>query len=205
MNVTSSVTRWRLLHAGEFPDSGAGIGDVFLNYRYQLVGSGDTRVAFSLALSLILPCRRFFTGPGRGQFRCADQPSLERRSQQETGQPLECRRHVFSPCSGCFGRSRCRSAGYNFGQSFIWLAHTRFNVMLETVFTSSQVVVASNRTEWTNSLFLSPGIRWAYNFKNGLQIVPGIGVPLGVGPSAGERAVFLYLSFEHPFRKLPKK
>jgi hypothetical protein len=30
-------------------------------------------------------------------------------------------------------------------------------------------------------------------------------VPLGVGPSAGERAVLLYLSFEHPFRKLPKK
>jgi len=52
---------------------------------------------------------------------------------------------------------------------------------------------------------LSPGIRWAHNFKNGLQIVPGIGVPLGVGPSAGEKAVFLYLSFEHPFRKLPKK
>jgi hypothetical protein len=77
--------------------------------------------------------------------------------------------------------------------------------MLETVFVQSQTVVASNRTDWTNSLFLSPGIRWSHNFKNGLQIVPGLGVPLGVGPSAGERAVFLYLSFEHPFRRLPKK
>ena len=55
-------------------------------------------------------------------------------------------------------------------------------------------------------MYISPGIRWAYNFKNGLQIVPGIGVPLGVGPSAGEtgRALF-YLSFEHPFRKLPER
>ena len=30
------------LHAGAFPGSGVGIGDVFLNYRYQLVGSGET-------------------------------------------------------------------------------------------------------------------------------------------------------------------
>jgi len=63
--------------------------------------------------------------------------------------------------------------------------------------------VASNQTQWTNSLLHSPGIRWSYNFMNGLQIVPGVGVPLGVGPSAGERAILLYLSFEHPFRKLP--
>ena len=43
------------LHSGAFPDSGAGIGDVVLNYRYQLVGSGDTRTAFSPRLSLIFP------------------------------------------------------------------------------------------------------------------------------------------------------
>src|SRR6478672_7003934 len=34
-------------HSGGFPGSGFGIGDVLLNYRYQLVGSGDTRLAFS--------------------------------------------------------------------------------------------------------------------------------------------------------------
>jgi hypothetical protein len=57
---------------------------------------------------------------------------------------------------------RASSAGYNLGQSFIWLVHARFNVILETVFVQSQTVVASNRTEWTNSLFLSPGIRWSH-------------------------------------------
>jgi hypothetical protein len=77
--------------------------------------------------------------------------------------------------------------------------------MLETILARSQTVVAGDRTQWTTSLFLSPGVRWSYNLRHGLQIVPGIGVPLGVGPSAGERAVFLYLSFEHPFRKLPQK
>jgi hypothetical protein len=48
---------------------------------------------------------------------------------------------------------------------------------------------------------ISPGIRWAYNFKSGLQIVPGIAVPIGAGPSRNERGIILYLSFEHPFKK----
>ena len=77
-------------------------------------------------------------------------------------------------------------------------AQSRFNVMLETSFTSAQSVISSGRTDWSNSVFLSPGIRWSYNFPSGLQIVPGIAVPIGVGPSAGEKGVFLYLSFEHP-------
>src|SRR5882672_1231189 len=35
------------LHPRAFRGSGAGIGDVFPDYRYQPVGSGDTRLAFS--------------------------------------------------------------------------------------------------------------------------------------------------------------
>jgi len=30
--------------------------------------------------------------------------------------------------------------------------------------------------------------------------VPGIGVVIGLGPSRGERELFLYFSVEHPFR-----
>ena len=37
------------------------------------------------------------------------------------------------------------------------------------------------------------------NFDSGLQIVPGVAVPVGVGPSEGEYGVIGYLSFEHPF------
>ena len=49
------------------------------------------------------------------------------------------------------------------------------------------------------NLFISPGIRWACNFRNGLQIVPGVGLPMGIGPSAGQVGAIFYLSFEHGF------
>jgi hypothetical protein len=76
--------------------------------------------------------------------------------------------------------------------------------MLETYYLNAQGVSGPGRTEWSKVLFLNPGIRWAYNFSNGLQIVPGLAMPIGVGPSAGERGVFVYLSFEHPFQKIEK-
>ena len=192
------------LHAGAFPGSGVGIGDVFLNYRYQLVGSGETRVAFSPRLSLIFPTGDSTVGRGSGSFGLQTNLPLS----VVLGRKLVSHWNAgatFFPHAQDASGGRAATAGYNLGQSFIWLTNARFNVMLETVFARSQTVVSSDHTEWTSSLFLSPGVRWAYNFKNGLQIVPGIGVPLGVGPSAGEKGVLLYLSFEHPFRKLPKQ
>ena len=192
------------LHAGAFPGSGVGIGDVALNYRYQLVGDSNARVAFAPRLSLFFPTGDSASGRGSGGFGL------------QTSLPLSVvlsRKLVshwnagatFVPHAQDASGDRASTAGYNLGQSFIWLAHTRFNVMLETVFASSQSVLAHDKTDWNRSLFLSPGIRWSYNFENGLQIVPGIAVPVGAGPSAGEKGIFLYLSFEHPFRKLPKK
>ncbi len=191
------------LHAGAFPDSGAGIGDVFLNYRYQLVGNGDTRVAFSPRVSLILPAGDSTQRRGTGGFGLQTNLPLSVVLSQKLVSHWNAGATFVPRAQNAFG-NHAAAAGYNFGQSFIWLAHARFNVILESAFAEFQTVVADNRTEWNNAFFLSPGIRWAHNFKNGLQIVPGIGVPLGIGPSAGQKGLLLYLSFEHPFRKLPR-
>jgi hypothetical protein len=193
-----------LQHAGAFPDSGAGIGDVLLNYRYQLVGNGDSKFAFAPRASLIFPTGDSTIGRSAGGFGV------------QTNLPLSVvitprlvthwnAGATFVPNAQNSVGDHAFSAGYNFGQSFIWLAKPRFNVMLETVYAASQAVTSPDKTQWNRSMFLSPGIRWAYNFKNGLQIVPGIGAPIGLGPSGGERALLIYLSFEHPFRKIPKK
>jgi hypothetical protein len=191
------------LHSGGFPDSGPGIGDVVLNYRYQLVGSGGTRTAFSPRVSLIAPAGNSFQERGAGSFGLQTNLPLSVVLSKKLVSHWNAGATFFPRANDSLG-NRAAIAGYNVGQSFIWLVHARFNVLVESVFAQSQVVVAKDRTEWSNSFLLSPGIRWAYNLKNGLQIVPGIGVPMGIGPSAGEKGLLLYLSFEHPFRKLPK-
>jgi len=77
--------------------------------------------------------------------------------------------------------------------------HPNIQPLVETIYTREQDVVAKNSTEWRDDFVISPGVRMAFNFSSGLQIVPGVAVPIGVGPSSGDRGMFFYLSFEHPF------
>lgn len=190
-------------HAGDFTGSGAGISDVVLNYRYQLVGDGNARAAMAPRVSLLFPTGDVRRGRGEGGLGVQTEIPLSFVVVPKLVTHWNAGATFIPHAQDAIG-DRAWSAGYNLGQSFIWLVHPRFNLMLETVFSSSEDVVAPDKTEWSRSLLLNPGFRWAYNFKNGLQIVPGIAVPIGIGPSAGEKGLFLYLSFEHPFRKLKK-
>jgi len=191
------------LHSGDQPASGGGFGDVILNYRYQVLGNGEARVAFAPRFSVLLPTGDSRLGRGAGgagvQGALPLSVVLSRKLVTHWNLGTTIVPGARNP-AGATGTT----FGYNLGQSFVWLAHPRFNVLLETVFNRAQELTGPNTKEWTSSVLMNPGVRWSYNFQNGLQIVPGIGIPLGVGPSGGERGVFLYLSFEHPYRKLPK-
>jgi hypothetical protein len=110
---------------------------------------------------------------------------------------------TFTPAAKNHLGQKAFTKGFNLGQSVVWLANPRFNVLMETVWSSYEEVIGRRQTEKSYSLLLNPGVRWSYNFKNGLQIVPGVSVPFGIGPSRGERGLFFYLSFEHPFKRIP--
>lgn len=184
-------------------DGRVGLGDTALNYRYQLVGNGETRVAFAPRLSVLLPTGDSRLGRGAGGTGI------------QTLLPLSIvvSRHLvthwnvgatFVPHAHGPSGDESKTWGYNLGQSFVWLANPHYNFLLETVWNGSETVVAPGRTARTHTFLVNPGVRWAINAPHGLQIVPGVGMPIGVGPSAGEKGVFVYLSFEHPYRKLPQ-
>lgn len=180
---------------------GFGLGDVGINWRYQLVGSGDTRLAVAPRLSLLLPTGSARHGRGSGGAGVqANLPVSFEVVRRKLVTHWNAGATVVPSAKNVAGEEAA-AFGYNLGQSFIWLAHPRFNLMLETVWNSAEAVIAPDRTAKVKSLFVSPGFRWAHNFESGLQIVPGIAVPIGVGPSSGEKGIFVYLSFEHPFRR----
>jgi Putative MetA-pathway of phenol degradation len=177
-------------HAGG--TSTRGLGDLLLNYRYQLVGSGETRVAVAPRLSAIVPTGSDKDGRGNGSWGA--QVSL----------PLSLvvtPRIVTHTNVGATWLPSARredggsgvSASYSVGQSVIWLAHPSVNVLVESLYTHTKASGASAE----NELIVAPGLRAAINVGQ-LQIVPGLAFQLGVGPSSGQRSVFLYLSFEHP-------
>lgn len=185
-------------------DHQSGLGDIRVNYRYQLVGSGVTRVASAPRLSVTFPTGDWKRGRGAGAVGI------------ETMLPVS---YVLSPlftthvnAGVAFTPSARNPAGnradvyaITLGHSLVLTGNPNIQLLVETVYGRDQVVVGEKRTEWTNDLVISPGVRGAFNFASGLQIVPGIAFPIGIGPSAGDRGVFLYLSFEHPFTRTSPK
>lgn len=184
---------------GDFPGRGAGWGDLALNYRYQLVGNGEARLAISPRATFLAPTgqSRFGRGAGGAGFQFLLPVSYVLGPLLTThfnaGTTLvPARKNEFG--QKAFSRS------FNLGQSFVFTPSRRVNFLLETIYINDDAVIAPGRTRRDHSVLMSPGIRWAYNLKSGMQIVPGIAVPLGVGPSAGQRGIFFYFSVEHPYR-----
>jgi len=176
-----------------------GLGDLALNYRYQAVGNGRAGLAISPRLSLLLPTGRAADNLGTGGVGVQVSLPVSRTvgSRVVTHWNVLITR-TFSARDAAGDRAATNSFGA--GQSVVWLARPKFNVLVETLWTRTGAVIGDGHAAHSDGLVVSPGIRWAYDFRSGLQIVPGAAFTIGVGPSRGRDAIFLYLSLEHPFR-----
>ena len=177
-----------------------GIGDIALTYRYQIGGGEGVAFALAPSLSLVLPTgdsRRALGSGGTGfEAKLPFSAELSRRFVAHSNAGV-----TYTPRAlDTFGNTAA-VRGFALGQSVIWLAHPNLNLMLESVWGVMQEVTGPRQTARMTEFLLSPGLRTAINLRSGLQIVPGLAFPIGVGPSRGERSMFAYLSFEHPFAR----
>jgi hypothetical protein len=184
-------------------DDGAeyGVGDVALNYRYQL--AAGSRLWFSPRLSLLVPSGDSSRGLGAGGWGLQANLPVSVRVARWLVSHTNAGYTAVRRAEDVTGASADTSA-LALGQGFVFLLGSRFNLMLEGVWSDYEVIAAEGAVEGRRSAFVSPGLRFAFDFPSGLQIVPGIAFPIGVGPSDGERSVLLYLSLEHPFAALGK-
>jgi hypothetical protein len=161
-----------------------GLGDVLLNYRYQLL-EHDAWAAVAPRVSLILA-----TGPGDGS-----------RPGVQLGLPASKRLNAWLAVHANAGATLLPArAGhaYSVGASAIGLVHPRLNLMLELLSTFSVLSVPGAPDLHLDETVLSPGLRYAINLGS-LQIVPGVAVPVRLTGEHKGAGVFGYLSFEHPF------
>ena len=177
---------------------GTGPGDVALNYRYQLAGSGEAAFALAPRVSLLLPTGSAAKGRGSGSMGVQVMLPVSIVLAPWLVSHLNAGLTV-TPSAHGVGGARATTTGLAAGGSLIWLARPWLNLMLEGVWSRSQAVTAAGQVAGTDTWFLSPGLRWAINLRGGLQIVPGIAYPIALD-SGGSDYLFLYLSFEHAFR-----
>lgn len=182
------------------PDGGRrGFGDVALNYRYQLLGDGDATVAFAPRLSLLLPTGNHRQGRGNGHLGVQANLPLSVTLGERFVSHVNLG-YTYTPHAQDLLGNEADISTWNMGQSFIWLLRQDVNLMLEFAYTSGDVVAGPGLRQPTQSAYVAPGVRWAWNLPRGLQVVPGLAAMVGVGPSRGEKGIFLYLSFEHPLK-----
>ena len=180
------------------PERRDGWGDLALNYRYQLRGFDDDPVAVAPRLSILLPTGDVEDGLGLGSAGVqVNLPVSARLAERWVG-------HwnvggTFVPDAEAPSGARADVSAVALGQSFVWLARPKLNLLLEMSWTSAEAVGEAGGTEREELFFVSPGVRGALDRPSGLQIVPGFAVPIGVGPSEGDWSLFFYVSFEHPF------
>jgi len=178
--------------------TGSGVGDVALNYRYQLADGAQSGIAVAPRVSLLLATGDERRGRGVGgtglQVNLPISAELSPRLMAHWNAGA-----TYTPSARNDIGDEASTRTYNLGGSLIWLAAPAFNVMLESAWARAEEVIGPGERLSYRAFYISPGVRGAIDFASGLQIVPGLAVPIGIGPSRGDRHVFFYLSFEHPF------
>lgn len=173
--------------------SETGLGDIGLNYRYQVIAN-DT-VAFAPRFSLILPTGDYKKGLGNGtlgyQINLPLSVVLSEKwiSHWNLG-------GTYTPHAKEASGAQADLDAYSYGASLIYLQSETFNWMIEYVRNNAQAAQADSSKVWDDAAFINPGFRIAKNYASGWQMVSGLSFPIGVGPSRNDNGVLLYLSFE---------
>ncbi|AFX99966.1 transporter [Bdellovibrio bacteriovorus] len=171
------------------------IGDVLLNYRYQLMNTD--LIAIAPRFTLIVPTGDYKKGFGSGvagfQFNQAVSVTLSDRWTNHWNAGF-----TFTPDAKNSAGDTATVFGFNFGTSVIYNVTPKTNLLCEFVMNSNEVVVSQDAKATEQTYYVVPGIRTAFDVGEETEIVPGVGALLGLGPSAveHERGVFVYLSIE---------
>ncbi len=182
-------------------DGARGIGDVLINYRYQLWSEGPGRPAFAPRVSVILPSGDHAKGLGdgvtglqvnlpfskqRGAFYwhwnagVTYLPGVSTSDDTTRGQDVT----LLTP---------------RVAASTIWQVRPMLNLMLEETLEFQQSVSGPSAVSRHVEFVLSPGVRGGWNIGD-QQIILGAAVPIIVADRKAHCGGVAYLSYELPFR-----
>ena len=187
-----------LQSSGSGGPAATALGDLAINYRRQVLGRDDEPVWFAPRLSFVLPTGSVRKGTGAGGPGVQMNLPLSVRVNRALVTHWNAGASITRAEDVLERRATIRSVAA--GASAIWLVAPTFNLMLETLWDRTEALDDGGARVAEENFVILPGVRGAINLPGDLQIVPGVGVPIGIGPSSGERDLFLYLSVEHPFR-----
>ena len=180
-----------------------GLGDILLNYRYQLVYEDDVKPAVAPRFSLIFPTGNRKKDTGNNvvgyQINLPVSKKITDRIALHFNLGGTFLPHVKSPVDDNGNSAKKSLSSLNVGGSAIYALFPRFQLMLEWVGNSEQSFNNNGKRERSFLSTMSPGFRTAIVNEDKLQIVTGAAMPIGLNRKTDNLGAFLYLSIEHDF------
>jgi hypothetical protein len=189
---------------GGLPEEQGGLGNIFLNYRYQLLTEETAVVTMAPRVSLIVPSGDEGRGLGTGQTGFFFNLPVS-KEMDPFAFHFNLGFAVIPDVSVDLGNGLSSPGrdlrGFNLGCSAIWLASYDLNFLVELVGFWDEELDERGFRDHTSQVILNPGLRYAVYTEEALQWVLGISVPIGLSADAPDYGVFGYMSVEHPFQK----
>lgn len=205
-NFTQEWPMWGALHQFSytlpytcFPGT-RGIGDIMLNYRYQLLDKIDG-IAMAPRFSIILPTGDDTQGLGSGTTGFEFNLPVSKRLTEALVMHANAGASLLPSLKGTTLSGALVEKGvssYWIGASGIVLIDPNANFMLEYLAESAGEIDQNGDVVFSTRHVVSPGMRAAINLDN-LQIVPGVAIPIFFADGKSTTGVFGYVSFEHGF------
>ena len=188
---------------GNIATQQGGIGDTFLNYRYQLLAN-DQFLWCAPRFSLIVPTGDERFGLGTGQVGYQFNLPVSRYGEHfdfhfnagATYTP-----NVSIPLPSGLASEGHELRAFNLGTSAYWKPRVDLHFFVEAVALRSENIDDIGARRHTTQVFLNPGVRHAICQFDDVEWVVGASVPIGLTRDTPDIGVFVYMSIEHAFRK----
>jgi hypothetical protein len=180
-------------------DREEGFGDATVEYRWQAFFHEESLTALAPKVGVILPTGRESRGLGDDTVGLELGLPFSTALHERVGLNLNAGMAYLPEAASLNDRD---AVHFDLGASLIYAFTPSFHALVETVGTWEETLNSRGRKEYDFGAIVSPGVRKAFDVNwNDAQLVLGAAVPLGVGGNAPDWGVFLYLSFEHLFRR----
>jgi hypothetical protein len=178
-------------------NSVSGLGDIYLNYRFQLSGHDDWITA-SPRFSIILPTGNANRGLGEDVTGFEVNLPFSKRLNEKFVTHVNLGFTLMPNSKTIVSGNQIKKTltSFNYGVSLIWLMNYNLNFMFEYVGNSFAEFDAKGNVQNYLVHTLVPGLRYAVDIGN-LQIVPGLAVPIVFERKNSKANLLVYLSFEH--------
>lgn len=183
--------------------AGDGLGDMQLNYRYQLLTDEESNWWFSPRFSVILDTANERKGLGTGTTGYQVNLPFSREfccyaTHFNAGLTILPDAQVAQGDGTLSPETNLM--GYNLGWSLIRIADDKFQPLVEVVANWDDTADGDGIRSNELQVLLSPGFRWAPYTEGDTQLVLGAAVPIGLTNESPDVGLFFYLSYEHRVR-----